>query len=250
MLQNKEVSYLPDIEKDIVLQKHSLSQKIFYLKIAQITTNLICNKTSLKAQKTQIVPMTAKKVTKSSKMCQNVPKMSPKSVKSWYYSVSRQNSVKFCKDFAQFRIFYTNIVGTLVHFFPIPATNNFVICQLGSGQPLTVLWFFNLGPAKYKLFCDFSTVANYYLFCEVLHIMVYLMVFALTGLISSGSKKISRLGCKCNPLILAVAPDKVNCIQDKEKDMLEGRTKLVSSLHKTFTFYRSLSLLSYIQQQL
>ena len=42
--------------------------------------------------------------------------MPPKSAKLRHYLLSRGNSVKFCKDFTRDKIFYTNIVGTLVHF--------------------------------------------------------------------------------------------------------------------------------------
>ena len=48
---------------------------------------------------------------------QNVPKNATKNAKSLHYSLSQQNSVTFCKDFTRDRIFYTNIVGTLVCFY-------------------------------------------------------------------------------------------------------------------------------------
>ena len=55
------------------------------------------------------------------KLCQ---KMLAKSANTWHYSLSRQNSVKICKDFTRDRIFYTNIVCKVVRFCPIPKFQN------------------------------------------------------------------------------------------------------------------------------
>ena len=43
-------------------------------------------------------------------------KMPPKSAKLRHYSLSRQNSVKFCKDLPEIGYFYTKIVRTFVRY--------------------------------------------------------------------------------------------------------------------------------------
>ena len=52
---------------------------------------------------------TAKKPKNNIKFQNVAGKKIPKSMKLRHYSLSRQNSLKFCKDFTKDRIFYTNI---------------------------------------------------------------------------------------------------------------------------------------------
>ena len=54
-------SVIRHVKRHFFLHKHGLSQKYFTQRSAQITTNLICNKTALNAQKAQIVKTNAKK---------------------------------------------------------------------------------------------------------------------------------------------------------------------------------------------
>ena len=73
-----------------------------------------------------------KKMPKSNIKYQNVLKMPPKSAKLQHYSLSRQNSLKFCKDSTQYRIFlYTNMVCTFVHFSILGTDNGKLRVSLG-----------------------------------------------------------------------------------------------------------------------
>ena len=69
-------------------------------------------------------------------MCQKMP---PKSAKLWHYSLSWQNSVKFCKDFTQNRIFLLQHcwhIGTFLHLWAQRTFLPWYVCQWwGSWEP-------------------------------------------------------------------------------------------------------------------
>ena len=82
------------MQKDnFFLHEQDLSQNNFTRKSASITTNLICDKTAWKAQKTQIVQ---KKPRGDMEIPKFAKKMPPKKAKMQHNSLLQQNSVKFC----------------------------------------------------------------------------------------------------------------------------------------------------------
>ena len=101
------------MKKDTIFTPKSFEPKLFYPKKwvnynqSEFSTN------SVKGPKDENSDKKCQEVTLNSTMCQE---MTPKNKKWRQYSLSWQNRVKFCKGFTRDRIFYTNIVCTLVGF--------------------------------------------------------------------------------------------------------------------------------------
>ena len=95
-----------DMQKDNFFTQTRFEQKIFYLKKCVNYDKSNLGQNSVKGLKDTNNTKKLPKSNNNFKMCQ---KNATKSAKLCHYSLSRQNSVKFCKYFTPYRIFYTNI---------------------------------------------------------------------------------------------------------------------------------------------
>ena len=125
------------MEKDTIFTPTSCVPKLFYPKKCVNYDKSEFSTNSLKGPKDQNSDKKCQKVTKNSTVCKKIP---PKTAKSQHYSLFRQNSVKFCKDFTQDRIFFTPTLLARWYVFP-----SLVACDMWHGthdtpEMVNIVW--------------------------------------------------------------------------------------------------------------